>query len=328
LSISINFNCLLSSILSDLVRAWSCSSVFITVALLFLQGCVAVQTFPTAARSGDTITLAVGSPEGMTKDNTTAQFVHNNTSIDPIDLTVRSVIRLRPDNTSDVALFNINIRSISGYTKHSAWLSVLVLDLPPNMPTGDGVINISTPASYFGLNIADKPVAIKILPGEGSSNPFNYDMGSGFDTQGDLTSLEPLQQVLVKPPATYSAANYGAAEIKINVPMRKVSDASVIVPDKDIRVVMDDKYSLNTMNQVHMSWSRTGDVITVNFISPIGTMSNSQTRFSVVLDSPDVTNQYLRTPGPRVISVRFFDPNGNVVTSSTPTADDYEITIE
>ena len=42
---------------------------------LFISGCVAMQPFPNIARSGDTVLVAVGSPDGMTKLNTTALYV-------------------------------------------------------------------------------------------------------------------------------------------------------------------------------------------------------------------------------------------------------------
>ena len=39
------------------------------LAFIYLQGCLAVQSFPTAARAGDTVTLAIGSLEGANKNN-------------------------------------------------------------------------------------------------------------------------------------------------------------------------------------------------------------------------------------------------------------------
>ena len=77
-----------------LKRVWLC--IFAAVFFL-MQGCVAVQTFPTAARAGDTLTLAVGSPDGMTKTNTSVQFVSGSYTT---ALPIRAIIRLKPDNTS------------------------------------------------------------------------------------------------------------------------------------------------------------------------------------------------------------------------------------
>jgi len=299
--------------------------IILSTALLVLQGCVAVQTFPTVARAGDTITLAVGSPDGMTKGNTTAQFVHDDPMIPPIDLEIRSIIRLRPDNTSKVALFDQNIDIITANSKHSAWLTIIVINLSPGMPTGNGVINVSTSATYFGPSVSDLPIAIEILPGTGSANPFNYDY-LGNNTPGDLSALEPMRQIVVRPPSYLNLAeSYGAAEFKINAPIRKNSDPSLAVNDTAIRVVMDDNTIKNVERQTHMAWSREGDEITVSFSSHFGDMTHNQTRFSIVLKR----DNHLITSPPSVISAKFYDENGVIVTNSgTPTVTDYSIATE
>jgi len=299
-------------------------SVLLLVSLVYLQGCVAVQTFPTVARSGDTVALAVGSPDGMTKVNTTAQFVHADGLIPPIDLPIRAIVRLRPDNTSNVALFDSNINSLTGNSRHSAWLSIVVVDLPLGIPPGNGVINITTSASYFGPGANDIPIAIEILEGTGSANPFNYDF-LGNNKPGDLSSLEPKRQIVIKSPAHVVASEYyGAAEIKVYAPIRKVSDPSLLVGDGVIRVVMDDNTIHNVDSQTHMNWLREGDYFTVNFISPIG-FRHHQVRFSIVLRANN-KNQFITSPSPSVVSAIFYDENGNVVTNSaTPIAMDYSI---
>jgi len=80
----------------------------VVIAVVWLTyGCVALQPFPTAARAGDTITLAVGSADGMTDSNTTVEFFAP--GVDPdigpgTLIPIRSVIKLLPDKASHLWL--------------------------------------------------------------------------------------------------------------------------------------------------------------------------------------------------------------------------------
>lgn len=304
--------------------------LLISLLLLALQGCVAVQSFPTAARSGDTITLAVGSPDGMTKANTTAQFVSDNPDYPtPVDLDIRAIIRLRPDNTSYRATFDtISTGNITRYSSHSPWLSVIVIDLPQNLPVGTGKVNIQTAATYgVGVNVNDKAVKLEILSGTGTANPFKYYDGNDVVTIGQLHSLEPRPQVVVRPPRIsqgwFQAPLYGAAEVKIYVPTQNADGGEV--SSSDLKVIQDDMYVANSNSQCQMSWNRNGDDITVRFVSPTGTMQFYQPRFSVVLRPG---NEFIQTPGPSITTLTFYDINGNVVTDTTPTASDFSIDLE
>ncbi len=150
--------------------------------LFILQGCVAIQSFPTVARGGDTITLAVGSPDGMNKTNTSAQFV-SEVDGSAIALAIRSIIRLRPDQTSNLALFDSIVNAQDYYTGHSQWLSVIVLDLPEGLTIGQGRIDINSTATYGALpvGINEIPVSIEIIEGTGIRNEFTYNNNFGGD---------------------------------------------------------------------------------------------------------------------------------------------------
>jgi hypothetical protein len=302
--------------------------VILALAILHISGCVAYQAFPYGARSGDTITIAVGSPDGMTKTNTTVVFT-SDVDDSTANLPIRAMIRLRPDNTSFVANFNPMIQSIENFDSHSAWLTVLVIDLPEGMTAGTGKLDITTAGVYqLGQGVNAETIAIEILPGTGSAASFDYfnNVVPGQTVASDLSQAEPAKQVVVKPPAGnlgYSKDGLGAAEIKITVPSESYQGPGIPVDPDDIRVVMDDSYHRNPIDQTQMSWSKTGDVYTVYFISPTGTMIYNQTRFSVILFP---LNTYL--PGLSVDSVTFYDVNGTVVTAGLPNAGNYTISLE
>jgi len=272
--------------------------------IFILHGCVATQSFPTVARSGDTVTLAVGSPDGMTKSNTTVHFVSEvDSSVTP--LMIRSIIRIRPDQTSNAALFNAFLNAEDYFTGHSQWMSIIVIDLPEDLTIGDGHIHIETSASYgyLPVGINDIPISIEIIEGTGKRNEFNYNNNFGGIGPGNLTDLESLPQVVLRPPLIQSTTLIAAAEIKVNIPVGAV-------PDRAIRIVNDDFYTKNYQDQLQMSWSRSGDEFTVNFVSPTGSMEPKQLRFSVVLRPG---NNFLSQKTPSIESVTLYDESGGMI---------------
>ena len=121
-----------------------------TVAILV--GCTAVSTHPLAARPGDTVTLAVGTPEDMTTANTTVYFTPNGGNQFALD--IRSIFKLYPDNVSAVWLDNGSTPFVERDTGHGPWTTILAIDLPetlPNtspIPPGPGVISVNTTTTY------------------------------------------------------------------------------------------------------------------------------------------------------------------------------------
>ena len=290
--------------------------------LFVLQGCVATQSFPTVARGGDTITLAVGSPDEMNKSNTTAQFVSDVDST-TTPLAIRSIIRLRPDNTSKLALFDGIVNAQDYYTGHSQWLTVIIIDLPQALSIGAGHVNINSSATYGTLPVGvnDIPISLEIIEGTGQRNDFTYNNNFGGIGSGNLSSMEPLKQAVLRPPHLTSTIMFAAAEIKVNVPIGTATTRAV-------RVVADDFYTKNHQDQVQMNWSGNGDDFTVNFISPSATMEPKQTRFSIVLNPG---REFLTDSAPSVTSVKFYDVNGNLLTATAdgvPSASDFTIGIE
>ncbi len=305
--------------------------IYVALLLVVLQSCVAIQSFPTVARSGDTVTLAVGSPDGMTKGNTTAEFVSNDPAFPAsVNLEIRSIFKLRPDNTSQIGTFNSAVSVISSFSSHGPWLSVIVIDLPPGLPLGAGVINVTTEGVYkLDPDVNTVPIGIEILEGTGAPATFAYDDGFIGIQPGALSALEPLQQVVIRPPfAENSAFPYGgigAVEFKVNVAMRQISDGSPVT-DLNVRVVADDMPFRNGKSHVTTDWFRDGDEITVIFLSSTGDMSYFQTRFSVVM-SNHPNFEYVQSPVPAITSVKFYDVDGELLTGM-PGISDYSITLE
>lgn len=299
-------------------------------ALLFLllQGCASFNPYPLAARAGDTIMLPAGTPDGMTKANTSVTF----TPIDsfgvlgtPVDITanVRAITKIYPEKTSSTWLFSdeygLTLKAMMDYSGHAPWQSIIVVDLPPSpiISEGAGEIQVTTSAVYSSV-ASLQPFKITILPGTGESNLFKYWAG-GLAIGGNLATLEPLPQVVVKPAPFLggigTVPTYGAVEVNLNIPMRQ-ADCQPI-PGNSVRVVADDLAYKDLESQRQVSWVRNGDNITVNFISPNGNMSLYELRFSVVVRPGNI---YLNTSGPSLTSIKYYDVDGiEVIGSGDPT---------
>jgi hypothetical protein len=303
-----------------------CVLIFAAV-LVMLQGCVAIQTFPIAARAGDTITLAVGSPDGMTKTNTTVQFVSGSTTV---NLPIRAIIRLRPDNTSFIAAYNGLVAGITNFAGHGPWLSTIVLDLPTGLPVGNSTLRVTTGASYeYAASVNNIPISLEILPGTGAPNTFTYHSGSAdpLDVDvGNLLDLEPSPQVVIRPPRG-DTSKFAAAEFKVNVQAQNKDTLALVPEPLGVKVVLDDSTQQNITTQLQMNWNRVGDIYTVNLIAPTGAAAISQTRFSVLLSRYSL-NQFVKSPAPAVTSVKFFDVNGSLITTLPVTATNYTATVE
>lgn len=291
------------------------------VLLTLFSGCVAVQPLPTAARAGDTITLAVGSADGMTKTNTTVEFYPGpDPSVAvPTPVPIRSVVKVKPDRTSAAWLSN-GTKKISRRSAHGGWLSVVIVDLPDTLPSGVGVIRVTTngevvyPRLSATANGTD--ISMTILPGLGSANPFDYAAVQGSSVPGDLLKLESLPQAIIKPPVPVEGqeevTSYGAVEISITAPIISADSSPVL--DEGIAVVLDDQPQ-NIDNQTSLLWSRNGDDFNIMLVSPKGLYSY-QTRFSIVPRFPDFLYKINGTP--LLNSITYYDLNGVVVAGPTP----------
>lgn len=294
--------------------------LFLIAFFIFLQGCVAVQSFPTVARSGDTITLAVGSPEEMTVDNTTIQYFSDFDPANPVDLTsnIRNIIKVYPDKKA-VAWYGstqIQTDSIAPGSGHGPWLSIVVLDLPstPPLPIGLGHFEITTTANFTSgsKHVNDVEIEMEIIEGDGNPSSFDYMQysSSSSPTSGDLSILEAPQHVAIIPPFQTSYGSYGAVEIKVNVPI-DTSDSGVV--DTGIRVIFDDSPD-NLVSRRQATWSRSGNEFTINIISQNGLLYYWEARTYIVIEDED----YFFSSPPTLTSIRYFDINGDQVAGPTP----------
>ena len=292
---------------------------WITVGFSVLAGCVTVQPFPQTARAGDTITLAVGSPDDLKPANTTVTFVPDSAPDTPINLTsnVTSIFKVYPDKTSN-AWMN-QAAPIDSSSGHGAWMTIIALNLPSSMPAGTGKVYVSTTGAVYPNNAhAVNGVAInmEILPGTGGANPLQY-LPYSWSTQpntGKLSWLKPSPQVIVRVPQSSgytSNVTYGAIEVRVHA---QTQDSSGLPLTDDYLAVVFDDQQQHLNSRVQSTWSRSGDDFLVTFLSPIGTMQSYEARFSILV-WPGYGSQIVGAP--TLTSVKYFDVNGNLVSGPT-----------
>jgi hypothetical protein len=297
---------------------WNCRGLIASLAALWLSGCIGLDAFPVAARAGDTVTLALGSPEGMNRGNTTVAFEDFQGNTHDLTANVRGIFNLFPDKASK-AWDSPSTAQLVSSARHEAWLTVMALDLPASLPVGTGTIRVSSAAIYPNINahVNDVPIRLEILPGTGISNPLEYVFGIEPSSAafGNIQDLEPRPSVAVYTNSTGSNL-FAAIEIKLHIETNKGIE---LVPS-DVRVLMEDLMII-TESQRNWFWNLdNGQDYTITLLSPYGLLTEYETRFKVVFNRTRVANT------PTITSIRYFDINGVEVVG--PPADQYTIIID
>ena len=289
------------------IRSIIISGLVIGIFAAGMQGCTALKTFPQAARGGDTVALAVGSADGMTRANTTAEFISDSDQVSH-NLTpgIRGIFKLYADQASSVYAGDSNTKDIVNTSGHEPWVTIVVVDLLQGLPLGPGKVNISTTATYptIGSHINDFPIDLEILSGTGTPSDLRYEFGLGESQQGDLSLLESMPHAQVIPDFPQSGwPLYGAIEMGLNVPTTAGTQVR-LVPDNlgiTMPTSISTTYSLRDSNQD----------MTVMYLSPYGRLLYYAPRFSLVLVDLDGDGAFLTTP---VINyVRYYDTDGNEI---------------
>ncbi len=173
-----------------------------------VTGCAAVQSFPAAARPGDTIALAVGWNKILSRQNMTITItpaVGGPIIYEPGDARVRAVIRLYPDPVSRLIVGTETQQGLgSGADAYGAllaeqitrqekdwWQTMVYVDLPPSLPPGAATVTITGPDGPA----TPQPLAVEILPGIGSPATFGGGVGTPGDIAPVLASLERAEHV-------------------------------------------------------------------------------------------------------------------------------------
>ena len=307
-------------------------SVLVGVLSLFFGGCTALNTFPVAARPGETVALAVGSADNLTMANlNSVTFLSEAAPGSPLDITsnVRSIFKLYADKASPVyeAASMASTSQVVRTSLHEPWLTVMAIDLPEELapgvplPVGPGTITINTNSnvSYptIGNHINDaNPIAIEILPettpADGVASTFEYEFGKyGNTLLGDLSLLEARQYALVS--SQYKddpggLPSYAAVEMKVDF----TGATSIPINDSNVKVIVDDMTVYSNSNRQIIT-NVNNEVLTVVLMSMNEKIKPYEMRFEVALNSD---NSFTGL-APEIINTTFYDLNGTKITTES-----------
>lgn len=170
--------------------------------LSLLGGCGGVNTFTTSAQPGSTIAVPAGWRHGFTRDSIAVTITDSasNVIMYPVgDERIRAVTNLYPDPVSSLVVdtrinhpnnYGVTINDYQTDGDNDWWQTLVVLDLPTELATGQATVQLDGPDSEsFG------PVYLNVLPGVGTPDPLQ----AGF-AFGDVTLSTDMLAALGRAP--------------------------------------------------------------------------------------------------------------------------------
>jgi len=256
------------------VKANSIRLTGLLILLAILQGCAAVNTFPTVARAGDTVSVMVGGSEKARKETTTVIL----TDFDGVqwDLNaqglVRSLFILRTDARSNGMQYSPYLDIYNSWIRgHEPVQTVLVVDIPTAAAIGNAVLTINNNVTDDSSGVASPyTVNIDIIPGAGSINTFLRNTAVEGYLPVDFARLEPAPHAKISF-GIYEGIIIGATSLVIDFDETVVNpdDINVYVPESTLRgtVSVPGKFG-ETQRMVH--WRHDGQQLYVDIIAPQG----------------------------------------------------------
>jgi hypothetical protein len=190
-----------------------------------------MSTFPTIARAGDTISVMVGGTEKARKETIDVTLHGSNGQVWDLRALglVRSVFNLRMDGRAyGNHYLPYTDSKFSWIFGHEMVQTVLVADLPPNVPVGNAYLTVATNVDDNSSGLSSPSIVnVEIVSGTGSPDLFPRRDPFTGSIPTDFSQLEP---------APYAKITFGTGSQTIGAASLRVSfDAAILNPD-DINV--------------------------------------------------------------------------------------------
>lgn len=205
--------------------------------VLLLHGCAAVNTFPTVARAGDTVSVLVGGSADARKE--AASIVLTDAQGVQWDLRslglVRSVFSIRSDGRARGLFDATTLEAMSPWAfGHEPLQTVVVADLPAALPAGMATLAVELNVSDNSAGAAQvMTLGLEIIPGAGQHDALGYfDVAAGGATATNFARLEPAPHTELSFGAT-GAEVIGAASLVLDLDpgVLDPGDINVYVPE-------------------------------------------------------------------------------------------------
>lgn len=282
------------------------------LALLALQACTGVNTFPTVARAGDTVSVMVGGSENARKE-TIAVALQDSAgrtwNLQALGL-VRSVFNLRMDGRAVAQHYLQRLDSdVAWIFGHEPVQTVLVADLPPDAAPGAATLTVSLGVPDNSAGIADPfSIHLDIVAGVGSPDPFlRVNPSDGEARTAQLNKLEPAPHAKIT--LDTGGAFIGAASIKIsyNNATLNGNDINVYVPEAVVRGTSSNPSGPFGATQRMVYWRQDGQNVYIDVVAPQGISGKYLQLFVIHPDNPNIA------PNFALAEVAAYDVNGSAL---------------
>ena len=282
--------------------------VVVTLVGLMAAGCAGTQTFPGTARSGDTVLLPLGWNQSLTRGTVTVAISPaggSRVTLGPSDPRIRGLIRLYPDPASrlivgtetaqglgvNAAAIGARLRERVSGANREWWLTVLCLDLPPDLPAGPAVLAVAGPDG----SPAGPPIALEILEGSGAPTGL---AGLGLEPAQAAEALAALER------AAHATLVFRGPVVPHAIQVTLTRTPGVGAP-----------WLVNPRGDLkNMSWADDGTTIRVLLTPTTGRTPGDLLDFTIVVAG--------ELAGLRVGTVRGYDRSGTAVAGLTATLED------
>lgn len=180
--------------------------------LLLLGGCAGVQTFPNAARAGDTVALAAGWQQDFARQELSVTITDAGGLVvvyPPGDPAVRAVVNLHPDPLASILVSERTGQDLTPFARTYAdmvninftggdldwWQTTVFVDLPPGLATGPASVTLDNGQG------AGASSTLEIIAGAGSPAVFDAELNG---------ALQPYQLAALERVAHYAVRFTGA----------------------------------------------------------------------------------------------------------------------
>lgn len=246
--------------------------------LMLLTGCTAVNTFPTIARPGDTVSFMVGGSAKARQANLSAVLTDaggNVFDLQALSL-VRSVFNLRADGRAvGLHYSNYLYSNRSWISGHEPLQTVMITDLPTTVSPGMAKLTVSWLGVVDNSSDGGNPfdVALEIIPGTGVVDQFlrNDALGIQAADLGQLETAPNARVIFAGTNSPFGSTFIGAASLVIDFNASAVNpnDLNVYVPESTVRGSYSDSGAFG-MTQRMVYWHQDGQKLYVDIIAPQG----------------------------------------------------------
>ena len=321
--------------------------VLLGLTTVLFTGCSSMQSMSSYARTGDTVTIALGGTEEsnalveiLKKEDINVTITDANLNTYPIKL--RHLFRVYPDYSST---YIFNTKEYSAGTEYDTyappllgqWIATVDLEDPvtstlPPLAEGAATISVSSPLQlnqtvYYRNNDWENgnlaSISIEILPGTGARNTLNYVSIMKYDP---IAALEPLPQIIISPSAL-PAANIAGGSFKFVYNATDFAGGLMVVPANQDPNVQISSYTTdlgNGTNQLEVMIlnpkgflnqnNRSGGIMAVGEMSPLRSV-----RFNLVFKATAIANNDAAWQNSiQMVSGNYIDLQGDQVFDISP----------